>query len=89
MCLLFDPQCLAFKRAAEAEKARQRRNDVKASFVNTGVLALACARYIVAGEIARAWEHFGGFGALLANLAHLVELSIGRNMGTASLFERA
>ena len=42
----------ARKRAFEAEKNRQKRNDVKTSFLNTGQLALAYLRYIIAGELA-------------------------------------
>ena len=57
------------KRATEAERSRQKRNDVKTSFLNTGQLALALLHYIIAGEIAGAWAKFGGLGALLTNLA--------------------
>ena len=79
----------ARKRAFEAEKNRQKRNAVKTSFLNTGQLAVACLRCIIAGEIVGAWAKFGGLGALLTNLASLVELSVIQNMETASRFERA
>ena len=36
----------ARKRAADAEKARQRRNGVKTSFLNTGQLAPSYLRYV-------------------------------------------
>ena len=62
---------------------------MKASFLNTGQLALADWRYIVAGEIGGAWEQFGGFEALLTNFATLMELSVIQKMRTASRFERA
>ena len=38
-------------RANEAEKNRQRRNDVKTRFLSTGQLAFAFLRYVIAGEI--------------------------------------
>ena len=54
----------AHGRAYEGEKSRQRRNDVETSYLNTRHLELAYLRYIVAGEIAGAWEKCGGLGAL-------------------------
>ena len=57
--------------------------------MTTGQLTLSYLRYVVPGEIAGAWELFGGFGALLTNLAHLMELSIARNLEAASRLERA
>ena len=62
---------------------------MKTSFLNTGQLALAYLRYVVAGELAGAWAKFGGLGALVANLASMLELSVIRNMETAIRFERA
>ena len=62
---------------------------MKTSFLYTGQLALADWRYVVAGEIGGAWETFGGFGALLTNLATLMELSVIRNVRTANRYERA
>ena len=61
---------------------------MKTSFLNTGQLALAYLRYIVAGGIAGVWTKFGRLGALLTNLASTMELSIVQNMETASCFER-
>ena len=78
----------AHKRAAEAERSRQKRNAVKTSFLNTGQLALAYLRYIIAGELSGAWTKFGGLGALLTNLASILELSVLQNMETACRFER-
>ena len=78
----------AHKRAAESERSRQKRNAVKTSFLNTGQLALAYLRYIIAGELSGAWSKFGGLGALLTNLASILELSVLQNMETACRFER-
>ena len=52
------PQDPASRRADEAQKARQRRNELKTSFWNTGQLALPYSRYSVAGELAEAWGNF-------------------------------
>ena len=79
----------ARERASEAEKNRQKGNAVMTSFLNTGQLALVYVRYIIAGELAGGWTKFGGLGALLTNLATELDLSIIRNMETASRFERA
>ena len=78
----------AHKRAGEAERSRQKRNAAKTSFLNTGQLALAYLRYIIAGELSGAWTKFGGLGAMLTNLASILELSVLRNMETACRFER-
>ena len=51
---LWPLQYPARERALEAEKNRQHRNDVKTSFLNTGQLALAYLRDIIAEEIAGA-----------------------------------
>ena len=76
----------AHKRAAETERSRQTRNAVKTSFLNTGQLALSYLRYIIAGELTGAWTKFGGLGALLTNLASILELSVLQNMETACRF---
>ena len=76
------------KRAAESERSRQKRNAVKTSFLNTGQLALTYLRYIMAGELSGAWTKFGGLGAMLTNLASIMELSVLQNMETACRFER-
>ena len=78
----------AHKRAIEAERNRQKRNSVKTSFLNTGQLALAYLRYITAGELAGAWSNFGGLGAMLTNLAAILELSVLQNMEAACRFEK-
>ena len=57
--------------------------------MNTGQPALAYLRYIIAGELAGAWAEFGGLGAMLANLASVMELPVLQNMETACRFERA
>ena len=64
----------AHKRAIEAERRRQKRSAVKTSFLNTGQLALSYLRYVIAGDLAGAWTKFGGLGAMLTNLASLLEL---------------
>ena len=81
------PHDPARKRAFEAGGNRQERNAAKPSFLNTGQLALAYLRYIIAGELAGAWNKFGGLGALSTNLASILELSVIRNMETARRFE--
>ena len=50
----------AGRRAAEAERARRRRNSAKSIFTNSGLLDLAYLRYVIAGEIAGAWAEIGG-----------------------------
>ena len=46
-------------------------------------------RCVVTEEISGARDIFGDLGALLTNLAHLLELSTFQNVETASRFERA
>ena len=46
-------------------------------------------RYSVAGEIVGAWGNLGGLGEMFTNLAHLLELSVARNMEAASRFDKA
>ena len=58
------------------------------SFLNIGQLALAYLRYSIAGEIAGNWAKFGGLGALLANLASAIEISVIQNVETARRFKR-
>ena len=79
----------AHKRANEAEKSRQRRNDVKTSSLNTEQLALAHLRYIVAGEIDLAPKKFGGLGASLTNFVTLLELAVIQDVEAASRLGRA
>ena len=78
-----------YKRACENEKLRQQRNGVKTLFMNSPQLSLAYLRYIIAGEVAGAWDAFGGMGAMLSHLAHLHKLSVTQNMETSFRFERA
>ena len=78
------PQDAGSKRAQDGEKLRQRRNYVKTSCQIAGQLALSYLRYIVAGEVAGTWVNFGGFGAILTNLAHVAYPSVFRSVETAS-----
>ena len=64
------------------------RNDARARFPNKRQFALAYLRYVIACEIAGDGEKFGGIGALLASLAHLLVLPVARNMEAASRFGR-
>ena len=83
------PQHPPRKRGAEAEQPRLRRYDVNTSTLNAEQLALSYLRFMVAGEIAGPRGNFGGFGALIANLAHFLELSVTQDVETTSCFERA
>ena len=83
------PQDPARGRAADADEARRRRNEVETSFLDTGKPALSHLRYIAAEEIAGHREKFAGSGTLLSNSVSLLELSVSRNVATASRFERA
>ena len=47
--------------------------------------ALAPMGVIVAGEIAGAWDKFGGFGAKLSNLAQVVEVAMKQLVGGQNL----
>ena len=69
--------------------ARKRRNGVTTSFLKTGQPTCPLLRCVVAGEVAGARGNCGGFGASLANLAHLLELAAIREIETASRFGRA
>ena len=40
------------------------------------------------GEISGVWAKFGGFGALPTDLAHLLDLSVARDMGAAPQYGR-
>ena len=53
------PRAAAHKRAAEQGKAQRKRDAVCTPFLNTGQLALHYLRYIIAGEIAGAWQKLG------------------------------
>ena len=79
----------ARKRFARLYGARQRRIPAGASFLGTWQLARAYLHYLAAGKIAGAWAEFGGLGAMLTNLANILEPSVGQNMETASRFGRA
>ena len=81
-----DPDC---KRACENEKLRQQRNGVQTLFMNSQQLTLPYLRYIIAGEVAGAWEASGGMGAMLSHLVHLQKVAMTQNVGTSFRFERA
>ena len=67
----------------DGEGARPKRCGVKTSYFNSGQVALAHLQYIVAGEIAGSLEKSCGSGALLTNLAHLLEPSVILNIEKA------
>ena len=64
-------------RVAKAGKARQRKNKVRTSFLNTGQLARHYPRFIVAGEVAGSSDKFGGMGAMVTHPAHIWKLTPG------------
>ena len=57
--------------------------------MNMGQLALRHLRYIVAAELAGAWQAYGGLGAMLTHLAHISKLPVVRNAETSYRFEGA
>ena len=63
------PEDTGYKRAAEQERARRKRNAARTPFPNTGQLAQHYLRYIISGEVAGAWQKLGGMGAPLTHLA--------------------
>ena len=71
------------------EQSRQWKNSAKTSLLNTGQLALAYVRYVIAGEMVVAWPKYGGLGAMLTNVARLLKPSVVQDIETASRFERA
>ena len=78
------PQDPTHKRAAEAGRNRQRRQK---AFLITGQPGLRYVRRILAGEAAGNSGNLGRSGAMPTNLARLLELSVTRNVETASRFE--
>ena len=42
-------------------------------------------RYLIAGGVAGARENFGGLGAMLTNLPHLLQISVAQHVETASI----
>ena len=64
------------KRAADAADAKQRKFGVKESYPSAPHLVLAQMRAMVAGEIAGAWEKFGGLGAQMTNLAEAMDVAL-------------
>ena len=73
----------------KVEKVRQRWNGAKTELLNAGHLALSFLRYFVAGKVAGASTKFGGLATMLANLAHLPDLSVPRDAETDSECKKA
>ena len=69
-------------------KARRRKTKVRTPLLKTRQLSTHCERYVVAGKVAGAKDNFGGFGALSANFAHILDLSITQNAGTADTCQK-
>ena len=67
------PKGADVKRAAQAAEAKQKRSGVKESYPSLAQLMLAHLRAIVAGEVAGAWQKFGGLGAQLNNMAEALK----------------
>ena len=67
-------------------RPRRRRISAKTGSLNAGQLALAYLRYIIAGEIGGARKEVGGLGAMPADLAHVLELSVVQDTETGCLF---
>ena len=61
-------------------------DDAKAGSLNAGQPAASYLCYMVSGEVAGGWGNFGGFGALLANLAHFLGPPIIQNAVTPLRF---
>ena len=78
------PKGADVKRAAQSAEAKQKRYGVKESYPSLAQLMLAHLRAIVAGEIAGAWEKFGGLGAQLNNMAEVLETALKTNQETAA-----
>ena len=74
------------KRAIEAEAATQKKYGVKKPYVRADHMALSMIRMIVAGEIAGAWENFGGLSLQLQDLTAILEISVKRNQEVAWKF---
>ena len=72
------------KRAVAAAEAKQKKFGVKESYPSLPQLESAQLRATVAGEIAGAWEEFGGLGAQLTNLAEVMEAVLKTNQETAA-----
>ena len=66
---------------------------MRTPFLNSAQPALRYLRYVIAAEVAGAWQKLGGNGgrnseslAALTHLAHLMELSLAQNMETAGTY---
>ena len=78
------PKGADVKRAVQLAEAKQKRYGVKENYPSLAQLALAHLRAIVAGEVAGAWEKFGGLGAQLNNMAEVMETALKTNQETAA-----
>ena len=74
------------KRAIDAEVAKQKKYGLKKPYLRVDHMALAMIRMIVAGEIAGAWQKYGGLSLQLQNLAAILEISVKRNQEVAWKF---
>ena len=70
---------LSHTRAWEGEKARQKRFGQLSPCLNSAQMVVYRLRVIVAGDLAGAWDKFGGFGAQLCLLSNHLEACIENN----------
>ena len=70
---------LSHNRAWEDEKARQKRFGQTSPCLNSAQMVVYRLRVIVAGDLAGAWDKFGGFGAQLCLLSSHLEACIENN----------
>ena len=80
------PHGLDINRAIEAEAAKQKKYGVKKPYMRADHLVLAMVRFIMAGEVAGAWDKFGGFSLQIQNLLAITEISIKHNQEVAWKF---
>ena len=78
------PKGADVKRAAQAAETKQRKFGAEESYPSLARLTLAHLRAIVAGEVAGAYEKFGGLGAQLNNMAEGMEIALKTNQETAA-----
>ena len=73
-----------FRRAVEADAARQERYGVKKEHPSLGRLAVAQMWAIIAGESAGTRKRFGGAGPQWANLANALTAGVKMNQEAAA-----
>ena len=71
------------KGTTEVEGEERLRSKVRSPFPKAGQLALHYLRLIVARDVSGTRARFGGVGAVLTSLAHVMKLSSTRNLETA------